>query len=321
MKNKFFKNADVLRQLTLLIFLAVAVLFFSSATSTFFTHGNMINIFRQVAVTAISSVGMFMVILLGDIDLSVGSVYGFIGVLLAYVFRATESSTATLFAALAMGGCIGLVSGTITAKSKIPAFITTLSVMSICRGIAFILTRGTPIGVTNPGFTVWGSGYLFGMIPIPVVIMALILLIGFFLTGYTRFGRHIYAVGGNAQASLWSGLKTDRIRISVFVISGMMYGLSALVLAGRLGGGLPAAGEGAELDVITTVILGGTSLSGGKGQLWGVIIAALLIGVLNNGLTMVGVSTYWQQVLKGVIILVAVIMDTRATSRGDGFSK
>ena len=310
------KNTEMLRQFTLISVLLLQIVVFSLLSDRFMTSANLINVLRQISVTAVSAVGMFMIILLGDIDLSVGSIYAFIGVLSAYIFRATESAFITAVSALAIGVIIGLTSGVIIAKGKIPAFVTTLSIMSICRGLAFIFTRGTPIGVSNEKYTVFGSGYVFSIIPVPVIIMLVIFIVGFFLIGYTRFGRYIYACGGNEQAARWSGIKTDTVKILVFSLSGFLFGLSAMILAGRLGGGLPNAGNGAELDVITTVILGGTSLTGGRGKLWGVVIGVIVIGVLSNGLTMLNVSAYWQQVMKGMIILAAVQFDMKANNSG-----
>ena len=212
-----------------------------------------------------------------------------------------------------MGTLIGLVNGVITAKFKIPAFITTLAMMSVCSGFAYIITKGTPIGVTDPSFTLLGSGYIAGVIPLPIIFMLIVLALGWFMMYKTRFGRHIYACGGNAQAAKWSGINADRIKIIVFTIAGFLNGFAAIVLAGRLGGGLPSAGDGSEMDVITAVVLGGTSMSGGRGKLWGVVLGVLIIGVLTVGLTMIGVSTYWQKVIKGVIIVVAVIIDTKGS--------
>lgn len=312
MKKSILKNKDIMRQCTLIIVLILQIIVFSGLSSNFMSGANLINVLRQISVTAISAVGMFMIILLGDIDLSVGAVYAFIGVGCAFIFKSAQSAIVVVLAAILIGTGIGFLKGFITAKGKIPAFVTTLAVMSVCRGIANIITNGTPIGIVSKQFTFFGTGYVFSIIPVPVVIMVIVFAIGFFLTGHTRFGRYIYACGGNEQASRWSGLKTDRIRILVFTFAGLLNGLSALILAGRLGGGLPGAGEGAEMDAITAVILGGTSLSGGKGKLWGVITGVLVIGVLSNGLTMMNVPSYWQEVVKGIIILVAVLFDTKA---------
>lgn len=317
MEKTIKKKTDkiVARQFTLIIVLAIEIILFSLLSENFLSGSNMVNVLRQVAITAISSVGMFMIILLGDIDLSIGAMYAFIGVLCAFVFKATQSSVLVLLVALGIGTALGFGKGFITAKGKIPAFVTTLAFMSVCRGLARVMTNGSPVGVSNPGFVVYGAGYAFGAVPVPVILMAVVIAVGFFLTNYTRFGRYIYATGGNEQASRWSGLKTDKIRITVFTVAGLFTGLSSLILAGRLGGGLPDAGTGAEMDAITAVILGGTSLTGGKGKLWGVIIGVVVIGVLSNGLTMMNVSSYWQEVVKGVIILVAVLFDTKASRK------
>ena len=290
------KNIERVRQLSLLIILLLEIVLFTLLSDRFFRFSNAISILRQVSVTGISAMGMFMIILLGDIDLSVGAMYAFIGVVSALIFRATESAALAIVAALGMGTLIGLVNGVITAKFKIPAFITTLAMMSVCSGFAYIITKGTPIGVTDPSFTLLGSGYIAGVIPLPIIFMLIVLALGWFMMYKTRFGRHIYACGGNAQAAKWSGINADRIKIIVFTIAGFLNGFAAIVLAGRLGGGLPSAGDGSEMDVITAVVLG-----------------VLIIGVLTVGVTMIGVSTYWQKVIKGVIIVVAVIIDTKGS--------
>ena len=313
--KKSEKNFDNIRQLTLVFLLVVEVVIFAILSGNFLTGSNIINILRQVSVTGISAMGMFMIILLGDIDLSVGSMYAFIGVLCAYTFRATGSSVLTVLVAIGLGLLIGLFNGVITAKFGISAFITTLATMSICRGFAYILTGGTPIGITDQKFVFLGSGYVAGVVPLPIIFMIIVIAIVYFAMYKTRFGRHVYATGGNMQATEWSGINTKQIKILVFMIAGLLNGFASIILAGRLGGGLPAAGEGAEMDVITAVVLGGTSMTGGKGKLWGVIIGVLIIGILTNGLTMIGVSTYWQKVVKGAIILVAVVMDTKNSDK------
>lgn len=312
-ESEAISKFEMFRQLTLVLLLIVEIIIFSIATDTFFTTSNMINVLRQVSITGISSVGMFMVILLGDIDLSVGSLYAFIGVLSAIIFKTTENIILTVFVAIFLGIVIGLFNGVITAKLRVPAFITTLATMSICRGFAYIITGGSPIGVTNAKFTFLGTGYVFDTIPLPVIFMIIVLAFGMILARHTRFGRYIYSCGGNEQAAQWSGINVDRVRIGVYLIAGLLNGFAAIILAGRLGGGLPATGEGSEMDVITAVVLGGTSMSGGKGKLWSVVIGVLIIGVLTNGLTMINVSSYWQKVIKGLIILIAVIMDNRST--------
>lgn len=311
MEKKLIKNFDTVRQFTLVFLLLLEIVLFAVLSRTFLSVSNAISVLRQVSVTGISAMGMFMVILLGDIDLSVGAMYSFIGVICAFVFRSTESALLIILVALGLGVFIGLFNGVITAKLHIPAFITTLATMSICRGFSYILTGGTPIGVTNPKFTFLGSGYIADVIPLPIIFMIVVLGLGSFLMNHTRFGRYIYACGGNAQAAQWSGIHTDAVKVTVFAIAGFLNGLASIILAGRLGGGLPATGDGAEMDVITAVVLGGTSMTGGKGKLWGVVLGVLIIGLLTNGLTMIGVSSYWQKVIKGIIILIAVIFDTQ----------
>ena len=277
------------------------------------------NIMRQVSTNAICAVAMTMIIILGDIDLSVGSMLAFLSVIGAKVYNALSGGLPAAMAALVVvmlvGAAIGGFSGIVTAKGKVPAFVTTLALMEALRGLGYIITGGSPIPISDKEFKVFGSGWL-GIIPVPVVLMILVLIAGVFVMKATHFGRHLYAIGGNAQASHWSGLNVVRTRIVVFIIAGALYGLAAMILAGRLGGGYPATGTGTEMDAITATILGGTSMSGGKGSVLGTLIGVLIIGVINVGLTLLDVSTFWQQVLMGAIILVAVLLDTKSKSKG-----
>lgn len=313
--NKINFRGDVFRQFSLVFVFLLLVAVFSMTTDSFFTVPNLTNVLRQISVTGIAAMGVFMIILLGDIDLSVGSLYALIAVIAALVWEVTGSPILTLLAALIAGACIGFANGFITAKGMIPAFVTTLATMGIARGIAYIITNGSPIGIVDKGFTMFGTSYVGNYLPTPVFIMIIVIVLIYILMNKTRFGRYVYAVGGNEEASRWSGLNAAKIKIAVFTIAGFLYGLSAIILAGRLGGALPTAGIGAELDVITAVILGGTSLAGGKGKMSGVIVGVLIIGVLNNGLTLMGVSSYWQDVVKGVIIIIAVLYDTRSKNK------
>lgn len=307
------KNQEKIRQFGLLFILIIIIAAFSVMSPYFFNMNNVWNVLRQVSTTAIAAVGMSLIILMGDIDLSVGSVYAFLGIVVGYALLSTGSTVLAIIIALGIGAVIGLISGTITSKGKIPAFVTTLAIMSILRGAAYIMTKGNPVSVTNNNFKFIGTGYV-GSIPVPVILMILMYLIGIFITTKTRFGRYVYALGGNEQATKWSGINTDKIKIMVYTFAGVLYGLSALILCARLGSGQPNAGQGAEMDVITAVILGGTSLSGGKGTIVGTFIGVMIIGVLNNGLTLLDVSSYWQQVIKGIIIIAAVLFDR--TSKG-----
>ena len=303
-----------LRQYALIFIMVGLFVVFACLTNAFFTPDNLLNMFRQVSMICIVGVGMTMIIILGDIDLSPGSVMAFVGVMGATVYKVTQSPFLTLVFSLAIGAGVGFVNGFITAKGRIPAFITTLATMQIFRGISFIYTGGNPVSVFDEGFTQFGTGYV-GAIPLPVVLMAAVVAVGIFITKYTRFGRHIYAVGGNSKASQWSGISVDRIKIGVFTLSGLFTGLAGLVMAARLGSGQPSAADGFEMDVIAAVILGGASLAGGKGTIFGTVIGVIIIGVLANGLTLLDVSSYWQQVVKGLIIVVAVLIDTKRRKR------
>lgn len=312
-------SADKLRQFTLLFVLLLLVVLFSVLSPYFLQKSNLMNIMRQVSTNAICAVAMTMIIILGDIDLSVGSMLAFLSVIGAKVYNALSGGLPAAMAALVVvmlvGAAIGGFSGIVTAKGKVPAFVTTLALMEALRGLGYIITGGSPIPISDKEFKVFGSGWL-GIIPVPVVLMILVLIAGVFVMKATHFGRHLYAIGGNAQASHWSGLNVVRTRIVVFIIAGALYGLAAMILAGRLGGGYPATGTGAEMDAITATILGGTSMSGGKGSVLGTLIGVLIIGVINVGLTLLDVSTFWQQVLMGAIILVAVLLDTKSKSKG-----
>ena len=273
---------------------------------------------RQVSTTAVCAVGMTMIIVLGEIDLSVGSMLALLTVLSAMIYDVLSKtlsggilSLLTLLIIILIGSGIGFASGLITARGKIPAFVTTLALTTILRGTGFIITNGSPIPISDESFKVFGSGWVLNIIPVPVVIMVIIILAGAFITRNTRIGRYIYAIGGNEIASRWSGVNTDFVKVIVFTLAGALYGIGAMILAGRLGGGFPATAIGAEMDVIAGTILGGTSLSGGKGTIFGTLIGVLIIGVINNGLTLLDVSTYWQQIIMGAIILTAVLLDTR----------
>jgi ribose transport system permease protein len=308
--NKYFgkQKFDNIRQLGLIVVLVILGIVFSIVNSNFLTGSNLLNVARQVSVTAVTAVGMTLVIIIGGIDLSVGSIVAFTGVVAASTLAATQSSFLSIIVALAVGAAIGFANGLITAKGKIAGFITTLATMSIFRGLGFIYTGGSPIAITDKKFISLGQGYI-SVVPIPIIIMLLVMILGAFVTTQTRFGRYIYALGGNEQASKWSGLNVTRITIVVYTISGFLTGLSGAILGARLASGQPFAGQGFEMDAIAAVIVGGASLNGGKGKISGTLIGVLLIGILNNGLTLMNVSTYFQMVVKGLIILLAVFID------------
>ena len=195
------------------------------------------------------------------------------------------------------------------AVGKLPGFIATLASMTVLRGLAYIVTEGNSVVWTNDAFTKIGTGYV-GIVPIPVIIMVIVIIFGVFLTTKLRFGRYIYAVGGNMEASRWSGIAVVKVKIIVYMIMGILTSIAGLIVVARLGSGQPSAGQNFEMDCITAAVVGGTSMSGGRGKILGTVVGVLLLTVLTNGMTLVGINTYWQQVFKGVIIVVSVLADT-----------
>ncbi len=289
----------------ILVFLCVV---FTILNGSFLTLTNILNVIRQVSMIGITAVSMTIVIIIGGIDLSVGSVVAFCGIIACMVFTSTGSMALAVLSGLLSGTAIGFFNGFVSAKGRIAGFITTLATMSIFRGFSFITTGGYPISVLDPTFVAIGTGYV-GPIPVPVLIMAVVVIAGYFVTQQTRFGRYVYALGGNEQATKWSGINVDRIKVVAYTLNGALAALSGTILAGRLGSGQPTAGSGFEMDVIAGVIVGGTSLSGGSGSILGTLIGVLLIGIINNGMDIMNVSTYYQMTVKGFIIIVAVFID------------
>lgn len=214
-----------------------------------------------------------------------------------------------VLAALLVGVVVGGVNGVLCAVGKLPGFIATLASMTVLRGLAYIITEGNSVVWTSEAFTKIGTGYV-GIVPIPVIIMLVVIAFGVFLTSKLRFGRYIYAVGGNMEASRWSGIAVVKVKIIVYMIMGVLTSIAGLIVVTRLGSGQPSAGQNFEMDCITAAVVGGTSMSGGRGKIIGTVVGVLLLTVLTNGMTLVGINTYWQQVFKGVIIVVSVLADT-----------
>lgn len=293
-------------------FLALLVLVAGLAITSpdFLTTGNLLNVFRQVSINALIAFGMTLVILLGGIDLSVGSILALSSVLTALMLsHGIDPIVATSVGVLAGAG-MGMLNGLVISKGKVAPFIATLGMMTILRGLALVFSDGRPIsGLDSDFFSMIGGGYVAGIIPVPVIIMLVMFGIFWFVLKNTVFGRHVYAVGGNEEASRLSGINTDSIKIWVYTLSGAMAATAGMILTSRLNSAQPTAGTGYELDAIAAVVLGGTSLSGGRGWIFGTLVGALLIGILNNGLNLLGVSSFYQQVIKGVVILLAVLLD------------
>ncbi len=296
------------------VVLALCVVW-AALNPNFIKLNNVINILRQSSFTAIAAVGMTMILLIGEIDLSAGSVVCISGLLGAMVCRATNSVALSVLTALTVGALTGLINGALCAKGKLPGFIATLASMTVLRGLAYIITGGNSVIWTNSTFTKIGTGYVW-IVPIPVIIMIFVLVFGVYLTTEMKFGRYIYAVGGNPEASRWSGIAVDKVKIIVYMLMGILTSIAGLIITARLGSGQPSAGTNFEMDCITAAVVGGTSLSGGKGKMIGTIFGVLLLTVLTNGMTLVGINTYWQQVLKGIIIVVSVLVDTKHKKNG-----
>jgi len=312
-KNKSRINLNTFKVLLVkygIFLVLIAMLIIASLLSPYFlTRENLVNVVRQVSIMLIVASGMTMLLVSGLFDISAGSVMAFAGILAVDISMKTNSPIIGILAAIAVGAAIGFINGGIIAKYRVPAFIVTLGMMSAARGAAYIYTGGYTI-VKIGSFKIIGQGSVIG-IPLPIIIMAFILVIAWVILNRLRFGRYLYAIGGNEQAALASGVNIVRIKILVFVISGCLIGLAGAVLMGRINAGVPTAGEGYEFDAITAAIIGGTSLYGGIGNIPGTIVGALIIGVLNNILNLMGVSSYWQLVVKGAIIVGAVLLDIK----------
>lgn len=322
-----FDIVDLLGRFAPLIFLFVLIVILSILEPGFRTERNLFNVMRQISFIGIVAVGMTFVILTAGIDLSVGSLLAFSGIVAASAAKGTRSllqggvqddgGIYVLYAALAaigVGLAIGLLQGTLIGKLGIPAFIVTLGGLGAWRGATLVWSGGQPISSFSDDFTYWGQGFI-GRVPIPVVIFLTFVVIGHVVLKYTQYGRWIYALGGNPEAARLSGLRTTALTISVYVISGLCAGLAAFLLTSRLNSAEQIAGQNYELRAIAAVVIGGTSLFGGQGGVIGTFIGAMLIGVLENGLVILGVSPNWQPIIVGAIIVLSVYVDQVAKKR------
>ena len=304
----------LLQNYGLLLAFAALCAVLSLLSPAFLTVPNAINVLRQISINGVLAIGVTFVILTGGIDLSLGSALAVTGVLAAtFAHPDTYPLVVPVAVGLLGGVFIGLVNGYIITRFRVASFIVTLGMMTIARGAALIISKGRPVSNLSASFNFIGNGNLLG-IPVPVVLLAAVFLISYFVLRHTIFGRYVYAVGGNEEAARASGINTRRIMIACYTISAGLAGLAGIIQASRITTGQPNAGISYELDAIAAVVIGGTSLSGGIGGVTGTLIGALLIGTLNNGLDLLNVSSYYQQVIKGVIIMGAVILDRERTS-------
>lgn len=311
MKAETKNRLNKMRPFIGLLILSIAV---SIMSPRFLTKNNLLNVFRQTSINAIIAAGMTFVILIGGIDLSVGSILGFSGAISAGILASGGSIWFGLFVALFIGAMSGLINGIIITKGKVQPFIATLAMMTILRGATMVYTSGRPIAVStskvSPIFRWIGAGSVFG-IPVPIILMFIVFIICYYILNEIKLGRHIYAVGGNEEAALLSGVNIDRVKITAHMISGVLAAIAGLIITSRLSSAQPTAGDGYELDAIAAVVLGGTSMVGGQGTILGTIVGALIIGVLNNALNLMDVQSYYQLIAKGVVILIAVLMDRK----------
>lgn len=284
----------------------------SCLNSSFIDPSNLKNLLRQVSINALISFGMTFVILTGGIDLSVGSILALSSVLMGSFIKGGMDPVLGIVLACVIGAVLGSVNGLVITYGKVAPFIATLATMTIFRGLTLVYTNGNPISSLTDSevFHEFGQGYLMGL-PVPAIMMLLMFAVSYFILHKTTLGRKTYAVGGNEKVSFIAGIKIDRIKIFAYTITGMLCGMAGAILTSRLNSAQPTAGTGYELDAIAAVVLGGTSLSGGKGRIVGTIIGALIIGTLNNGLNILNVSSFYQQVVKGIVILLAVLMDRK----------
>ncbi|MBK5074944.1 ribose ABC transporter permease [Budviciaceae bacterium CWB-B4] len=309
-------NKEWLLEQKSLIALIVLIIVVSFLSPNFFTIDNLFNILQQTSVNAIIAVGMTLVILTSGIDLSVGSILALTGAVAASLVGLELNVFVALAGALVLGAGIGTITGVIVAKGKVQAFIATLVMMLMLRGATLVYSEGSPInlGFTDSAeaFEWFGVGRPLG-IPAPIWIMVIVFIGAWYLLNHTRLGRYIYALGGNESATRLSGISVDRVKIIVYALCGMLTALAGIIEVGRLSSAQPTAGLGYELDAIAAVVLGGTSLAGGKGRITGTLIGALILGFLSNALNLLGVSAYFQMIVKGAVILLAVLVENRSS--------
>ncbi|PTQ85408.1 ribose ABC transporter membrane protein /monosaccharide ABC transporter membrane protein (CUT2 family) [Trichococcus patagoniensis] len=301
-----------LNKLGPLLALVVLIIFVTIMNPNFLAPANLLNLLRQVSTNALIAFGMTFVIITGGIDLSVGSTLALSSALMAGMIASGLNPVIAMGIGLLLGAFLGACNGVMITKGKMAPFIATLATMTIYRGLTLVYTDGNPITGIGDSFIFkyMGRGYLFG-IPFPVVVMLLFFGVLYVLLHKMTFGRKTFALGGNEKAAFIAGIKSDRIKIAIYSISGLMAAVAGIIITSRLNSAQPTAGNAYEMDAIASVVLGGTSLSGGRGRLVGTLIGALIIGTLNNGLNLLGVSSFYQQVVKGVVIIIAVLLDRK----------
>ncbi|BAP85023.1 ribose transport system permease protein [Paucilactobacillus hokkaidonensis JCM 18461] len=312
--KKKFNVGEFYTKLGPLTALVVLVILVSVLNSAFLNVNNLMNLLQQVSVNALIAFGMQFVILTAGIDLSVGSILALSGAFAAQMILMGMPPLLAFLVGMISGAIFGAFNGLLIAYGKAAPFIVTLATMSVFRGATYVLTNGNPI--TGPkmnnslSFQFIGQGYLFG-VPFQVYIMIVLYALAYMLLHKTTFGRKTYALGGNEKAAFVAGVNTKRLQILIYTIAGFLAAVAGMILTSQLASAQPDAGTGYEMDAIAAVVLGGTSLAGGKGKMFGTLVGALIIGVLNNGMNLLGISSFYQQIVKGIVILIAVLLDRK----------
>ncbi len=316
MKNKKISQFLINQRSVIALLVLIAVV--STINPNFFSVNNLLNIFRQTSINAVIAVGMTFVILIGGIDLSVGSILALTGAFAASMVSLEMSMFIVLPVVLVTGALLGALNGVIVAKGKVQAFIATLVSMTFLRGATMVYTDGRPISTgfsaASDDFMFFGAGYLFN-IPVPIYLMVIVFAVAYFILQHTKMGRYVYALGGNENAARLSGINVNKVKIFVFAVSGFLSALAGIIVTARLSSAQPTAGVSYELDAIAAVVVGGTSLVGGQGRVMGTLIGALIIGFLNNALNLLDISSYYQMIAKALVILIAVLADNYLGSK------
>src|SRR5690606_14092032 len=310
--RKGFGIGNITQKLGTLLGLIILIVIVTILNTSFIEPLNILNLLRQVSINALIAFGMTFVILTGGIDLSVGAILALSSAVMATFMVSGWDPIIAIILGCLFGGILGGINGLLMTKGRMTPLIATLATLTIFRGLTLVYTNGNPItGLGNQAaFQFLGRGYLFG-IPVPAITMLIVFAILWIILHKTPFGRKTYAIGGNEKASIISGIKVDRIKIMIYALIGLLSALAGAILTSRLNSAQPTAGTSYELDAIAAVVLGGTSLTGGRGRIVGTLIGALIIAILNNGLNLLGVSSFYQMVVKGIVIAIAVLLDRK----------
>ncbi|MED5019533.1 ribose ABC transporter permease RbsC [Paenibacillus chibensis] len=313
--SKGFQVSQITQKLGPLVGLIILIIIVSVLNPSFLEPLNILNLLRQVSINALIAFGMTFVILTGGIDLSVGSILALSSAFVANMLVAGFDPILAIIIGCLLGGIMGMINGLLITKGKMAPFIATLATMTIFRGLTLVYTNGNPITGLGDSMTfqLFGRGYEFGN-PVPAITMIITFALLWVVLHKTSFGRKTYAIGGNEKAAIVSGIKVSRVKIMIYGLAGLLSALAGAILTSRLNSAQPTAGTSYELDAIAAVVLGGTSLSGGRGRIVGTLIGALIIGTLNNGLNLLGVSSFYQMVVKGIVILIAVLIDRKKSA-------